>query len=155
MILINIKIIDIKTRELVIKLFKPNNDKTNLVYFLANKDDINHIKIQQNDDYYIFTYPFLLNNINTLTNESKEQIIYKEIKCKKIFIICCNGNDDIPNEMEDITELIIKKKFKKVYEFNEWNLYTKNYLWKWSMIHESITRFMIPEKSIFQWIFGF
>lgn len=134
MILVNTAFLDTKTRELVTKLFKPNSNKSNLIYFLSSEQDIPLIKIEpEQNGWYIFTYP--------IQNE------LKQIKCKNIFIICCNGNDDIPDEIEDITEPIIKKKFEDVYTFDEWNLYTKNYLWKWSMIHESINRFMIPEKK--------
>lgn len=142
MILVNTEFLDTKTRELIAKLFKPNNNKSNLIYFLSSEEDISLIKIEsENNGWYTFTYPTL------------DEL--KEIRYKKIFIICCNGNDDIPEEIEDVTEPIIKKKFEDVYIFDEWNLYTKNYLWKWSMIHESINRFMIPEKSTIKSIWDY
>ena len=62
------------------------------------------------------------------------------MRVRELFIILAHNQNPDMEGNEDVLEKIIKIKFKDVYDFNEWNLYTKNYLWTWAQMFESIHR---------------
>lgn len=112
----------------------------NIIYFIDNKDIIEELQIEKLDKVH---YSF----------KCKE---YDQVfKCIKIFIVYYNSNDILLEE-EDQTEFVIRDKYKDIYNFDEYNLFTKNYVYSWHMIYEAIKRGLYRKPrfigTLFSWI---
>lgn len=96
-----------------------------IILVLYTQQDIDNLNITRINDNMI--------EVNVVGGTSN-------IITREIFVILAHAQDIPIDEPEDISESILKKKFNDIYEFNEYNLYTKNYLWEWKQIFDSIKR---------------